>query len=434
MVCRCVVYGCDSVPEEHVVSVFEFPVPGKFRKAWVKFVQKTRKHWNDVGRTPYMCSRHFVDSDFKNKMQCEMKFAKRLLIKKTAIPTIYPSIPKSDSKTSGRGVKSQGDLPMRSAVRKREVNRILSAVTQPSNSVDVSDQAEEADEQDFDVNPISDPLDHVPPTLNPAQPTSDPLLPTPNPDLKAEPSQQPKYKDASATYDPPAPERLQPMTQTRKFIVRPEKKPVKQLKEERICQEQDQNFCDQENLQSLQIKEEQEKLHIKPLNIKKEQEEVHVVLADIKKEEEELNPESGDVITWSESKESFSTWQGSASLSMKPPDSPASVGAPELESTPMPATSPAPSTSGTTCSSAAKRKRSHPTTDLATVFSQMHGDEIRQFQHHLQHMKEVAADAREAREQEDAFRREEMAQTAAFNQAFLAEFGRLVDALSGRHV
>ncbi|KAM9364272.1 uncharacterized protein KZ484_010541 [Pholidichthys leucotaenia] len=50
--------------------------------------------------------------------------------------------------------------------------------------------------------------------------------------------------------------------------------------------------------------------------------------------------------------ESVSTCQGSASLSMNPPDCPASVGAPESEPTPMPAASPAPSTSGTTRSSA----------------------------------------------------------------------------------
>ncbi|KAM9321796.1 uncharacterized protein KZ484_021865 isoform 1-T1 [Pholidichthys leucotaenia] len=75
------------------------------------------------------------------------------------------------------------------------------------------------------------------------------------------------------------------------------------LTEKHVYQEQDQNFCDEENLQSLQIKEEQEELHIEPLNIKEEQEEVHVVLVDIKEEEEELYPESGDAETWSERKE-----------------------------------------------------------------------------------------------------------------------------------
>ncbi|KAM9328222.1 uncharacterized protein KZ484_019568 isoform 1-T3 [Pholidichthys leucotaenia] len=85
---------------------------------------------------------------------------------------------------------------------------------------------------------------------------------------------------------------------------------------------------------------------------------------------------------------------------MNPLGSPASVAAPALE--PIPA----PSTSGTTRSSVGKRKRSHPTTDLATVFAQMHGDEV-QFHEwqlelhrealaqHMQAINQLADDARE---------------------------------------
>ncbi|KAM9328370.1 uncharacterized protein KZ484_019713 [Pholidichthys leucotaenia] len=139
--------------------------------------------------------------------------------------------------------------------------------------------------------------------------------------------------------------------------------------------------------------------------------------------------------------ESVSTCQGSTSLSMNPQGSPASVAVPASVPTPIPA----PSTSGTTRSSSGKRKRSYPTTDLATVFAQMHGDEVRLCEWQLEQHREalaqykqainrIADDAREAMEQEAALRREEMTQTAVFNQDFLAVVGRLLNVMGGRHV
>ncbi|KAM9426523.1 uncharacterized protein KZ484_019996 isoform 1-T1 [Pholidichthys leucotaenia] len=115
-------------------------------------------------------------------------------------------------------------------------------------------------------------------------------------------------------------------------------------------------------------------------------------------------------------------------------------------------------------------KKRNSISDIASVMTQVHKDEIRlqerlqerqermqerqerqhlerheQLERHheqqniynnqyLQHLHEVAANTRVAQEQDAAFRREELTETATFNQSFLAQFGRLVDALSGRRV
>ncbi|KAM9319045.1 uncharacterized protein KZ484_023355 [Pholidichthys leucotaenia] len=139
--------------------------------------------------------------------------------------------------------------------------------------------------------------------------------------------------------------------------------------------------------------------------------------------------------------ESVFTFEESASLSLNPPDTPASVAAPASDPTPEPAPSPAPSTSGTTHTSVGKRKRSHSTEDLATLFARMQADEVRQHDQRERqldqrdrHIHLILNDARESREQEAILRREEMAQTAAFNQAFLGVLGDLVKVMSDQCV
>ncbi|KAM9306618.1 uncharacterized protein KZ484_000034 [Pholidichthys leucotaenia] len=166
-------------------------------------------------------------------------------------------------------------------------------------------------------------------------------------------------------------------------------------------------------------------------------------------ESEELKMKKRHLKTGCHHEESLFISHGSTSVNMDPPDSPASAGAPEAESTPMSATSPAPSASCASRSSAARRKRDNSIADLPSVMAQMHGDEMRLLerhheehkQHHqeyMQHLREVAADvradAREAQEQDVALRREELAEMATFNRDFMTQFGRLVDALSSRCV
>ncbi|KAM9306748.1 uncharacterized protein KZ484_000138 [Pholidichthys leucotaenia] len=133
---------------------------------------------------------------------------------------------------------------------------------------------------------------------------------------------------------------------------------------------------------------------------------------------------------------SVSTCQGSDSLD--PPRSLVSAAAPASE--PMPAPSPALPASGMTRSSTGKGKRGHPRMNLPTLFSQMYGDEVRLHEQHrealAQHMQaanRLADEAREAREQAASLQREEMAQTAAFNQGILAVLDKFVN-MSGRHV
>ncbi|KAM9425040.1 uncharacterized protein KZ484_006649 [Pholidichthys leucotaenia] len=124
---------------------------------------------------------------------------------------------------------------------------------------------------------------------------------------------------------------------------------------------------------------------------------------------------------------SLFTSQGSASLDR--PDTPASVGGPESVPTPLSASSPAPSAPGMSRSSSAKRKRCNTIADLASVMAQSHADEMRvhermleqherlyeQREQHHQELRMLAANLQLAQEQEAAFRRDELTETASFN-------------------
>ena len=120
MVIRCVVYGCDNSAGP-LISVHWFPKDKKLRQLWVNFVKNTRK-WEakQVSIHVGVCSAHFEDDCFLNKLQASMGLAQRLLLKKDAVPTIYPE---GTSRTSAASDSSQ-QTHQRSAARKREVQRV----------------------------------------------------------------------------------------------------------------------------------------------------------------------------------------------------------------------------------------------------------------------------------------------------------------------
>ncbi|KAK0143079.1 Zinc finger and SCAN domain-containing protein 29 [Merluccius polli] len=105
--------------------------------------------------------------------------------------------------------------------------------------------------------------------------------------------------------------------------------------------------------------------------------------------------------------------------------------APATASTPAPA-----SAMSNTRVVTGKRKRSLFQQDQNALMRDIHADEVaQQEQNRAQresHIQLLLTDAREARAQEATLRREENAQTAAFNQTFLGLLGQLVQAMSDR--
>lgn len=122
MVNRCVVYGCGNEPKEKV-TLHEFPSAArdqKLREKWKSFVCRTRKHWAGPTTNSHICSVHFADDSFENKLRMDMGMAKKLVLKRGAKPTIYPE---GTCRTLATTTSTHGTS---SAVRKREVLRLLS--------------------------------------------------------------------------------------------------------------------------------------------------------------------------------------------------------------------------------------------------------------------------------------------------------------------
>ena len=119
MVYRCVVFGCSNVPSENV-SIFS--CPENMRVSWSRFVKRTRAKWNS--KQIYICSKHFTQDCFENWMAFESGFHSKLILKRKAVPTIYPLTQSACS--SAMGYSGVGDMPDRAAFRKREVKRVSS--------------------------------------------------------------------------------------------------------------------------------------------------------------------------------------------------------------------------------------------------------------------------------------------------------------------
>ncbi|XP_054871741.1 uncharacterized protein LOC129350162 [Amphiprion ocellaris] len=113
------------------------------------------------------------------------------------------------------------------------------------------------------------------------------------------------------------------------------------------------------------------------------------------------------------------------------PSSPASSPAPA--STPVPARTPTLSTSTSSASQQSfitgKRKRGNRKLDLPSVLVEMQAEEEWS---HAQHDENIQLLLSEARENEAALQREEMAQNAAFSQSFLGVLGQLGQAATDR--
>ena len=80
---RCVVFGCSNTPSE-TVSLHKFPSGKHRRQIRARFVGRTRARWH-LKESVFICSNNFF-------LKFDMGYAKSLVLKETAIPTIYPTV------------------------------------------------------------------------------------------------------------------------------------------------------------------------------------------------------------------------------------------------------------------------------------------------------------------------------------------------------
>ena len=90
MVYRCAVFGCGNTNSDNV-SVFK--CPDKVKRSWARFIKRTRAKWSS--NNIHICSSHFTQDQFQNWTAVEFGFHSKLLIKKDAVPTIYPTLYKT---------------------------------------------------------------------------------------------------------------------------------------------------------------------------------------------------------------------------------------------------------------------------------------------------------------------------------------------------
>ncbi|XP_043362982.1 zinc finger protein 282-like isoform X4 [Dermochelys coriacea] len=109
MPARCVVARCSNTTQDGV-SLFKFPKDPHVRSLWDRFVRMKRADWRGGHDRSLICSAHFTDEcfDISSVTQKKLEFGKRLLLTKTAVPTlnVYPSMngnPQSISQPKGRG-------------------------------------------------------------------------------------------------------------------------------------------------------------------------------------------------------------------------------------------------------------------------------------------------------------------------------------------
>ncbi len=130
MVHRCIVFGCDNTLGDGV-SAHEFPTEPALRNQWTRFVLRTRAKWKGPGKWSQICSKHFNPVDFENHMKYEMGVAKKLLLKRGAVPSIYPDgtvrkrLQRRDTEGYNRPRREQRP---RGAFRKREVIRVSGVI------------------------------------------------------------------------------------------------------------------------------------------------------------------------------------------------------------------------------------------------------------------------------------------------------------------
>ena len=73
----CVVYGFSNTPTDQI-TIHRFPSDPHYSRLWINFIKSTRIWEIPISRFEGICSVHFEDSCFVNKLQVSMSFAKCL--------------------------------------------------------------------------------------------------------------------------------------------------------------------------------------------------------------------------------------------------------------------------------------------------------------------------------------------------------------------
>ena len=113
IVSRGVVYGYSNTPSE-TVSLHKIPSDKLRRQIWARFVCRTRARLK-LEESAFICSKHFCDDEFANKLKFDTGYAQSLVLKETAIPTIYPTVSTDASSGKQTVTKAMSQLPVQRA-------------------------------------------------------------------------------------------------------------------------------------------------------------------------------------------------------------------------------------------------------------------------------------------------------------------------------
>ncbi|XP_017482251.1 PREDICTED: 52 kDa repressor of the inhibitor of the protein kinase-like isoform X2 [Rhagoletis zephyria] len=122
---KCAVANCDSENYRQAcdISFFSFPTDEALARKWMQFCRRGSALLNP--KSSYVCMKHFSSEDIENNRQFEMGFAKKRLLKRGAVPSIYPE----DGETSQRA----------ESVQREEYKQIVSELLQQSEPVAVNE-------------------------------------------------------------------------------------------------------------------------------------------------------------------------------------------------------------------------------------------------------------------------------------------------------
>lgn len=134
----CCVPGCGE-SGGNGVSLHEIPADFEVRMKWLKAI--SRDNWIPSSNSNYsrVCSRHFTQDDFKQGL-------KKMLLFKSAVPSIFPSRPKymqsAGKKTSTSSIRKKENLSISSRTY-QEINDTIEEVIKSSMiNEETDDQAE----------------------------------------------------------------------------------------------------------------------------------------------------------------------------------------------------------------------------------------------------------------------------------------------------
>lgn len=110
---KCAVLNCSSQScQKESCSFFNFPANEELSKEWVKFCGR-KKVFNP--RTNYICMKHFKKEDIENGVEYEMGFAKKRILKRGVVPTIF-KVELSDAERKEKAMRREN---------KRIVNELI---------------------------------------------------------------------------------------------------------------------------------------------------------------------------------------------------------------------------------------------------------------------------------------------------------------------